>query len=57
METFIARMIMEEADKTTDLGTEKYKKYFVNTRLYLKWKPEVDSILNNNGYGNVIPAE
>lgn len=57
METFIARMIMEEAEKSTDLGTEKYKKYFVNTMLYLKWKPEVDSILNDNGYGNVIPAE
>lgn len=57
METFIARMIMEEAEKSTDLGTKKYKKYFVHTRLYLKWKPEVDSILNDNGYGNVISAE
>lgn len=54
METFIARMIMNDADESIDNGKEKYKKYFVNTKLYMKWKDSVDDILNSNGYGDII---
>lgn len=57
MTTFIARMIMEQADRTTEAGQKKYKAYFVNTKLYGKWKADVDSILETDGYVDVIVTE
>lgn len=53
MTTFIARMIMKEADKSTEVGQKKYRAYF-RTRLYKKWKDEVDTILRTDGYEEVI---
>ena len=53
MTTFIARRIMEEADKSTEAGQKKYRAYF-RTRLYKKWKDEVDTILKTDGYDEVI---
>lgn len=53
MTTFIAKRIMEEADKSTEAGQKKYRAYF-RTRLYKKWKDEVDTILKTDGYDEVI---
>ena len=57
MTTFIARMIMNEADKSVTLGQKKYRAYFINTKLYKNWKEDVDIILITDGYENIIVAE
>lgn len=54
MVAFIARMIEEAADVDTAKGKAKYKAYFVKTAAYLKYKDEVDTILEVDGYGEVI---
>jgi len=53
MATFITSRIMEEAGKSTEAGQKKYRAYF-RTRLYKKWKDEVDTILETDGYDEVI---
>lgn len=53
MATFIASRIMEAANKSTEAGQKKYRAYF-RTRLYKKWKDEVDTILETDGYDEVI---
>lgn len=54
MTTFIARMIMKEADKSTAAGQKKYRVYFVRTSMYKNWKEDVDTILKTDGYEDVI---
>ena len=54
MTTFIASRIMEEADKSIEAGQKKYRAYFVKTRLYKRWKDNVDTILKTDGYDEVI---
>lgn len=54
MVNFIARMIKKAADKSLSEGKELYSKYFINTNLYLKYKDDVDKILNADGYNEVI---
>lgn len=53
MTTFIARRI-EEAEKSVEAGQKKYRAYFVKTRLYKRWKDDVDTILKTDGYDEVI---
>lgn len=53
MTTFIARRI-EEAEKSVEEGQKKYRAYFVKTRLYKRWKDDVDTILKTDGYDEVI---
>ena len=50
MTTFIASRIMEEADKSVEAGQKKYRAYFVKTRLYKRWKDNVDTILKKEGW-------
>ena len=57
MSTFIASMIMKQADISTEKGQAKYRAYFVKTTLYLKWKEDVDTILETEGYENCIVTE
>ena len=45
---------MKEADKSTVAGRKKYRAYFVKTRLYKRWKDNVDTILKTDGYDEVI---
>lgn len=54
MTTFIARMIMKEADKSIEAGQKKYRAYFVKTKLYKNWKEDVDTILITDCYDDVI---
>ena len=54
METFIASRIIEEAEKSVEAGQKKYSAYFVKTRLYKRWKDNVDTILKTDGYDEVI---
>lgn len=57
MSTFIANMIMKEGEKDIAKGKAKYRAYFVNTTIYAKWKEEVDTILDTEGYGDCIVTE
>jgi hypothetical protein len=57
MSTFIARMIESQFDKSEEAGQAKYKAYFITTQLYAKWKTEVDTILNTDGYEDAIVTQ
>ena len=57
MNTFIAKMIMKQAKKSIELGQEKYRAYFINTALYLKYKDSVDTMLTTDGYAECIVTE
>lgn len=57
MATFIAQMVMKQADISTEAGQTKYKAYFVNTKLYTKWQADVNAILEAEGYGDCIVTE
>ena len=57
MTTFIARMIMEQADRGLEKGQKKYRAYFVRTKLYEKWRKDVETILTTDGYEDCIVAE
>ena len=46
--------IIEEAEKSVEAGQKKYRAYFVKTRLYKRWKDNVDTILKTDGYDEVI---
>lgn len=57
MNTFIAGRIILEADKSSKQGQDKYRAYFINTHLYRKYQPDIDTILRTDGYGDVIVSE
>ena len=57
MVAFIARMIEKQAEISTEKGTDKYKAYFVKTRLYKNYREDVDTILRTDGYENIIISE
>lgn len=57
MNTFIARMIMAQADKNLKAGQDKYRAYFVLTKLYEKWRNDVETILITDGYEECIVSE
>ena len=58
MVTFIALAIEMAKDKGgTESGQAKYRAYFAGAtrqRLYGKYQPEVDVILDTDGYGDCI---
>lgn len=55
--TFIARMIESAYDKSEGAGKAKYRAYFVSTKIYAKWKEDVDTILITDGYENAIVTQ
>lgn len=57
MVTFIAQMIIRQAQKSIESGKTKYRAYFVKTRLYLAYKEDVDTILITDGYEECIVSE
>lgn len=57
MNNFIAARIEEAADISQDNGVKKYKAYFVKTKLYKKWRDEVNAILEQDGYEDVIVTD
>lgn len=57
MSTFIAKMIIKQADISLESGQNKYRAYFVNTKLYSKWQEDVNTILTTEGYEDCIVAE
>ena len=57
MVTFIANRIIREADKSVEKGRRMYKAYFITTSIYAKWRADVDAILTQEGYEDVIIAD
>ncbi len=57
MATFIANMIIKQANISVEKGQAKYRAYFVNTSLYTKYKADVETILVTNGYTECIVIE
>lgn len=57
MSTFIAERIMEQADRSIEAGQNKYRAYFVKTKLYEKWRNDVETILITDGYEECIVTE
>lgn len=57
MNTFIAKRIIEQADKNLKAGQDKYIAYFVKTNIYEKWRNDVEAILITDGYEDCIVTE
>lgn len=57
MVTFIARMISKQADISEEKGVAKYKAYFIKTKIYARYREDIDTILRTDGYENVIVAD
>ena len=57
MITFIAQRIEEARDISLEKGIAKYKAYFVNTRIYKKYRADVDALLDQDGYEDCIVAD
>ena len=45
MDKFISRMIEESAQESIEAGQNKYRAYFINTKLYVKHQAKVDKKL------------
>ena len=52
METFIASMIMKAADINQEAGREKYRSYFLKTKLYARYQESVGTILSTTSGGD-----
>lgn len=57
MSAFIASMIIKRAEKSIEEGKKLYKRYFIDIKLYERWRKEVDTILSSEGYSEVIVTE
>jgi hypothetical protein len=57
MVTFISGRIELARESSLEEGQAKYRAYFVNTKLYLKYKPDVDAILIQDNYGDCIVSQ
>lgn len=54
MSAFIANQIIKQARISIADGQAKYNAYFVNTRLYESYREAVNTILETEGFGEVI---
>ena len=54
MAEFIAKMIKKAGQTGEQEGQAKYRAYFADTRLYLKYQGSVDAILKRDGCENLI---
>lgn len=57
MAEFISNKIMQSADISMEKGQDKYRAYFVNTKIYARYQDKVDTILTTEGYGSCIVTE
>lgn len=53
MSTFIAQAIIKEANFSLERGQAKYRAYFIKTKLYARYKDDVDSILLTTDMMNI----
>lgn len=52
MESFIANMIIKSAEISEEKGKEKYRSYFLKTKLYIRYQESVDTILSTTSGGD-----
>ena len=57
MITFIAQRIEEARDISLEKGVAKYRAYFVNTRIYKKYRADVNALLEQDGYEDCIVVD
>lgn len=57
MAGYLARIIMKEADKSTEKGQAKYRLLFIKINVYAKYKDDTDAILITEGYEDCIVTE
>lgn len=57
MVAFIASRIIQDGKRSIAEGREKYKAYFIYTRLYESQRAEVDAILRQEGYEGCIVSD
>lgn len=57
MREFIAEMIKDARKEGLAAGQAKYRAYFVNTKLWAKYKADVDAILTIDGCADCIVTE
>lgn len=57
MREFIAGKIEEARDVSLEKGQAKYRAYFVKTKLWARYKADVDAILTVDGYADCIVTE
>ena len=57
MVNFIAGMIEKYAKSSLEEGQELYRKYFIKTAIYKRYKAGVDEILTANGFTDVIVSK
>ena len=54
MSVFIANQVMKQAKISIANGKAKYDAYFVNTKLYEHYRAATNTILETDGYAEVI---
>jgi hypothetical protein len=57
MAEFIANRILEAREVSTANGKAKYKSYFVQLKIYARYKTAVDAILTAEGAEDCIVTE
>lgn len=57
MITFIAQRIEEARDISLEKGVAKYKAYFVNTKIYKRYRADVNALLEQDGYEDCIVVD
>ena len=57
MAPFIALMIMQAGARSMKEGQDRYRAYFINTPIYERFRTDVDTILQTDGYGECIVSE
>lgn len=57
MVAFIATQIEDAADVSIEKGQSLYRAYFVNTKMWTRYKANVDAILKVDGYEACIVTE
>ena len=57
MADFIKRRIIEASKESVEVGQEKYRKYFIYTKIYKRYKTIVDAELTKEGCENLIVVE
>ena len=54
MEDFIKRVIVDASKESIEAGQEKYRKYFIYTKIYKRYKTKVDAELIKDNHENLI---
>lgn len=57
MAPFIATQIEDAADVSIEKGKELYRAYFINTKMWARYKEKVDAILRVDGKADCIVTE